>query len=63
MPDEPYQTGRMTELSIEIDKNKRGLWPAIEDFLARHPEEWVLQERRFHNHGFAILKRISNFKK
>ena len=40
----------------EFDRNKRGLWLAVLDFLERHPE-WALHERRFNNHGFTILKR------
>lgn len=38
-------------------RKKTGLWPAVEDFLSRHPE-WVLQERRTNCHGFTILRRI-----
>lgn len=41
----------------EYDRNKRGLWLAVIDFLERHPE-WTLQERRFNNHGFTILRRV-----
>jgi len=40
-----------------IDRNKRGLWQAVVDFLARHPE-WELHERHLNNHGFTILKRV-----
>ncbi len=39
-----------------INKEKVGLWTAVEDFLAKHPE-WSLLERRTNNHGFTILKR------
>lgn len=41
-----------------IDRTKRGLWPAVEDFLSKHPE-WVLHERRFNSHGLTILKRVT----
>ncbi len=51
--------GNYSEYPAEYDRSKRGLWPAVEDFLKRHPE-WTLQERRFNNHGFTILRRISN---
>lgn len=42
----------------EYDRNKRGLWLAVIDFLERHPE-WTLHERRFNNHGFTILRRVN----
>jgi hypothetical protein len=42
----------------EYDRNKRGLWPAVQDFLQRHPE-WLLLERRVNNHGLTVLKRKS----
>lgn len=52
-------TGNYSEYPAHFDRTKKGLWPAVEDFLKRHPE-WVLQERRLNNHGFTILKRIVN---
>jgi hypothetical protein len=48
--------GDYTEYPSEFDRTKQGLWPAVEDFLARHPE-WTLQERRLNCHGFTVLKR------
>jgi hypothetical protein len=51
--------GNRSEYPEFIDRHKRGLWQAVEDFLARHPE-WVLHERRLNNHGLTVLKRISN---
>ena len=51
--------GDYSEYPVHYDRNKRGLWPAIEDFLQRHPE-WYLYERRFNNHGFTILRRIGS---
>lgn len=42
----------------EISRNKRGLWPAVVDFLHHHPE-WELKERRLNNHGFTVLQRAS----
>lgn len=55
--DDSSYIGNCSEYPPEYDRSKRGLWPAIEDFLQRHPE-WVLQERYFNNHGFTILKRV-----
>lgn len=51
-------TGNRSEYPKWIDRNKRGLWAAVEDFLARHPE-WVLFDRYYDDHGFTVLKRIS----
>lgn len=55
--DDNQYHGDFSEYPDHYDKNKRGLWAAVEDFLQRHPE-WTLYERRFNNHGFTILKRI-----
>lgn len=49
--------GDYSEYPAHFDKTKRGLWPAVEDFLIRHPE-WSLKERRFNSHGFTILERV-----
>jgi hypothetical protein len=57
--DETWYTGDFSEYPAHIDKNKRGLWPAVEDFLATHPE-WEIKERRLNCHGFTILKRVSD---
>jgi hypothetical protein len=49
--------GDYSEYPAEYNREKRGLWPAVEDFLQRHPE-WSLYQRSFNNHGFTILKRV-----
>jgi len=49
--------GDYSEYPAEYDRTKRGLWPAVQDFLQRHPE-WSLYERHFNNHGFTILRRV-----
>jgi hypothetical protein len=56
--DDAYK-GNYAEYPAEYDRDKRGLWAAVEDFLIQHPE-WTLFEHRFHNHGFTILKRIAD---
>lgn len=56
--EDDYYQGDYSEYPGFWDRKKKGLWPAVKDFLERHPE-WVLYERRFNNHGFTILKRIS----
>ena len=55
--DDSAYSGDFSEYPAYIDRNKRGLWPAVENFLEHHPE-WSLLERRENNHGFTILKRI-----
>lgn len=55
--DDSSYRGDYSEYPAEYDRTKRGLWPAVEDFLARHPE-WKLKERRFNNHGFTVLERV-----
>ena len=48
--------GDRSEYPAFVNKNKRGTWPAVWDFLIRHPE-WKLQERHFNNNGFTVLRR------
>lgn len=52
-------SGDYSEYPEWINRDGKGLWAAVEDFLARHPE-WELHERRTNNHGFTILKRVAN---
>lgn len=54
--DDSEYHGNYAEYPSWYNKTKRGLWPAVADFLKRHPE-WSLFERRTNNHGFTILKR------
>lgn len=54
--DDAYH-GNYSEYPEHINKQKRGLWPAVEDFLSSHPE-WKLNERKLNNHGFTILERV-----
>ena len=35
----------------------RGIWPAITEYLAEHPE-WQMVERRTNNNGLTIIKRV-----
>ncbi len=55
--DDTEYHGNYSEYPAEYSRTKRGLWPAVQDFLLRHPE-WQLHERRMNNHGFTILKRV-----
>ena len=54
--DDSEYRGDYSEYPQSFDRQKRGLWIAVEDFLVRHPE-WMLCERRLNNHGFTVLKR------
>lgn len=42
---------------IPIDEIKKGLWPAIEEFLAEH-SEWILHKRYINNNGLTILQKV-----
>lgn len=59
MQDDNAYYGDYSEYDPSIDREKRGLWPAVVDFLERHPE-WCLHERRLNNHGFTILRRVAD---
>ena len=47
------------QLPPQGDQIKQGLWPAVVDFLSKHPE-WTLQEHRANCCGFTVLKRVSD---
>jgi hypothetical protein len=42
---------------IPVHEITKGVWPAIREFLAAHPE-WKLRERYSNNHGLTILERV-----
>ena len=44
------------ESGFPIEEIKKGLWPAITDFLLSNPE-WYIKERFTNNHGLTILAR------
>jgi hypothetical protein len=54
--DDSEYHGDFSEYPACIDRNKRGLWLAVEDFLQRHPE-WKLLARHINCKGFTILER------
>ena len=45
------------ESGIPVEEITRGLWPAVEEFLAANPE-WVLKERFTNNNGLTVLARV-----
>ena len=51
--------GDFSEYPAFIDRKKKGLWPAVQDFLAHHPE-WKIYRRYANNNGLTILKRMGN---
>jgi hypothetical protein len=55
MDDDQYH-GDYSEYEPSFDRTKRGLWPAVVDFLGRHPE-WSLYQRNLYSHGFTVLGR------
>jgi hypothetical protein len=44
------------ESGIPVSEIKKGLWPAIEEFLLTH-QEWKLELRLFNNNGLTVLTR------
>lgn len=55
--DDTTYHGNYSEYPPHINRTKRGLWAAVVDFLATHPE-WNLKERRLNCHGFTVLERV-----
>jgi hypothetical protein len=51
----PVQQSR--ESGIPVKEITCGLWPAIEEFLAEHPE-WTIRERFTNNNGLTVLARV-----
>lgn len=45
------------ESGFPVDEILKGLWPAIEEFLALN-KDWVLHARWINNNGLTILRRI-----
>jgi hypothetical protein len=44
------------QTGIPVDEVTKGLWPAVEEFLAAHGE-WALKRRYTNNNGLTILQR------
>lgn len=53
---DPAYKGNFSEYLSNIDKSKAGLWPAVQDFLTRHPE-WSIKEKLTNNGGLTVLQR------
>jgi hypothetical protein len=52
----PSYQGDHSEYPLNIRRTKKGLWPAVIDFLEQHPE-WSICQRYTNNYGLTILKR------
>jgi hypothetical protein len=46
------------DTGIPVDEIQKGLQPAIDEFLAEHPE-WKIKEHFTHNNGLTVLERTS----
>lgn len=47
------------ETDIPIEEITRGIWPAVEEFLENHKDQWKLLERRVNCNGLTILERTT----
>jgi hypothetical protein len=47
------------ESGFSEEEIRKGLWPAVEEFLIDHPE-WRLKERFTNNNGLTVLERVAN---
>lgn len=45
------------QFGVPVDEIRRGLWPALLEFLSDHPE-WVLQRHDTNCNGLAVLSRV-----
>eukprot|EP00887_Chlorella_sp_A99_P000818 scaffold5.g818.t1 len=54
---EPNITKAAAALGYPEDEVTHGLWPAIDEFLGAHGDEWALHKRYTHNNGLTILRR------
>jgi hypothetical protein len=41
-----------------VEEIRKGLWPAVAEFLENHPE-WSLRERFVNNNGLTVLEKSS----
>lgn len=55
--DEPY-SGDYSEYPAWFDRSKRGVFTAVEDFLAMHRSEWAIRLRKENSYGYTLLERV-----
>lgn len=46
------------ELGYSIEDLSTGLQPAIDEFIALHPNEWIVKRVYENNNGLTILERV-----
>lgn len=51
-----YNDEHNSYTDVFVSGPKKGLWPAIEEFIQENPH-WKLEERRTNNNGLTILRR------
>ena len=51
----PFEQSK--QFGFPVSEITKGLWPAIEEFLAEHPE-WKVEKRLTNNNGLTILSRV-----
>lgn len=44
---------------IPVDELRKGLYPAIDEFLVAHGSEWAIETVKTNNNGITVLRRIS----
>jgi len=52
-----FRTGEQFDCYVKTGPEPKGLWPAIQEFLAEN-KEWVLKDRYTHCNGLTVLKRV-----
>ena len=55
---EEGETHQRAMTGIPVHEIRKGLWPAIEEFLAENVGTWELIKRYTNNNGLTIIKRI-----
>lgn len=48
---------QVKESGLSEDEIRKGIWPAVQEFLENHPE-WTLHKRYTNNNGLTILKKM-----
>lgn len=56
--DDASYEGDWSEYPEFIDRSKKGLWTAIEDFMQRHPE-WQIKHQQLDSYGVTVLAKAN----
>lgn len=49
---------QVAETGYPEEEIRRGLWPAVQEFVAAHPSEWAVAKRWTNCNGLTVLERI-----